>query len=428
MAAFQGYSATKAQVEELFTILSIMRPHESGMEAKFINRFIAPLEPVRDECGNFWVRIGTAPVLWSCHIDTVHSYGGINPVKMNDDGLIKIHPKSLANCLGADDGSGVWLMLQMIRAKRPGLYIFHRGEECGGIGSRYIAKHYAKRLEGIEAAIAFDRKDTGSIITHQWGGRCCSEDFSASLSKAIGLDMKSDSTGSFTDTASYTDLIGECTNVSVGYKWQHGKSEEQDLPFLLGLLDRMLDVDVKDLVYKRRPGEKEKKAGFWKGGGWGGSDDDYVGGSYGANTGSKYYGDPRLKYEQGKTWSVEEQGYLWPIASGKVWDDGQKKWVMAEKGVRAYMDTNNRWKVGRLNPANKIIEPDTHLRLIKDYPEEIAKLLADKQYGLAYLHDQIKKNGGVLVTAYLPAEETKTHDKSPHVCPACHRLNRFCAC
>lgn len=450
MSSFQGYSATKEQVGELFTILSIMRPHGSTMEQRFIDQFLGPFKPDVDECGNVTVRIGKAPVLWSCHVDTVHTFGGIAPLKLHDDGLIKLHPKARANCLGADDGAGVWLMLQMIRAKRPGLYVFHRGEERGGIGSKWLAKNKPDMLKDYSAAIAFDRKDIGSIITHQWGGRCCSEDFSQSLSKAIGLDMKSDSTGSFTDTASYTDLIGECTNVSVGYKGQHGRAEEQNLPFLLSLLDRMLELDVKDLVYKRKPGEKEaKKSWAWPGAGSGDADSHYYHGGY--HGGSRHrspspstslYGE-RYKYEKDKIWSVQEQGYVYPESSGKMWDAKLQKWVFdpnmvwdatagyfkrkeaAAKGVRSYMDTNSRWKVGRKLDDETVV-PETYLALVQDFPEQIAGILADKQYGMGYLHDQIRKNGGKVRTQYLAKEEKTT--ASGIICGECQRLLKFCAC
>ncbi len=428
MSAFQGYGATKTQVAELFTILSIMRPHLSDTEEKFIETFIRPLKPFEDDCGNLILKVGKSPnVMWSSHVDTVHQYGGIAPLKLGDDGLIKPHPKSKANCLGADDGAGVWLMLQMARAKKPGLYVFHRGEERGCIGSRWLAKNTPKMLNGIEAAIAFDRKDVGSIITHQFGGRCCSEDFSKSLSGAIGLGMKSDSTGTVTDTAQYTDLVGECTNVSVGYKFQHSKSEEQDLPFLLALMDRMLDFDATKLTFKRKAGEKEKSpmGGYY--GNYHDDNDDYSDGApYGSSNrnsyrGSEYWKNPKLEFQQGKIWNQAEGGYLWPPSSGKVWDETQKKWVMKEpaKGARTYMDTSNRWRVARYLKSGEEV-PETYLNLVKDYPEEIALILEEKAYGMGYLHDRIRAHGGVVTTRYLA--------KDTMVCTSCQRLTKFCQC
>ncbi len=151
-------------------------------------------------------------------------------------------------------------MTEMIEAGVPGLYAFHRGEERGGLGSRYVAAQEPERLAGIRAAIAFDRRGTSSIITHQSGERCCSEDFAASLSRAIGLHHQADPTGTFTDTANYTDLIGECTNISVGYDAEHTPSETLDLDYLLCLRRAILNIDVGVLVYARNPGEVELAA------------------------------------------------------------------------------------------------------------------------------------------------------------------------
>lgn len=435
MSAFSGYGATSAQVEELFHILTVMRPHGSKMEERFIKHYFDPLKPLVDKCGNLIINVGDVPILWSSHIDTVHAYGGLAPIKLSDGGVITRHPKSQANCLGADDGVGVWLMLQMIRAERPGRYVFHRGEEKGGIGSRWIAKNCPKLLDGIEAAIAFDRKDNNSIITHQFGGRCCSEDFSASLSKAIGLGMKSDDGGSFTDTASYTDLVGECTNVSVGYKGQHGRTEEQDLMFLLSLLDQMLVFDASALTFKRKPGEKEPYR--YKGSYYGGSGGEYI---YNAYT-------PKLKWERGKVWDRTLQGY---VHKDKVWDATTEKWVApmpAAKNARAFMDTSTKWKVGRKKTVDSPVAIDTHLALVKDYPEEIAAILEERKYGLAYLHEQIAKHGGVCTTCWVEAapKGNSTEDifaeedqgleggKVPDefdgpTCSRCYRLRKFCCC
>lgn len=405
MSAFQGSAVTETQVKEFFDILSIMRPHGSRMEQRFIDKYLTPLKPQVDECGNHILRIGKEPIMWSCHIDTVHNWGGIAPLLLDKDGIIKVHPKSQANCLGADDGTGVWIMLQMIKAERPGLYIFHRGEERGGIGSRHISTKTPHVVRGIKAAIAFDRKDTGSIITHQWGGRCCSDEFAHSLADAIGLDMKTDTGGSFTDTACYTDLVGECTNVSVGYKWQHSKSEEQDLAFAILLLDRMLEFDSSKLVYKRKAGEKEKRTytSYYRGGR---SSNGY------SNYTAEYWKDPKLKFENGKEWDNKVGGYLWPESSGKVWDEDKKEWVVKDKKDR---DKTDKWTIHRritkVEPNTHggttttfTYEPETYMKLLRDFPEEIAAILEAKGFGLAYLHQQIRTHGGKVETVYIGAD------------------------
>lgn len=235
-------------------MLSYMRPDGSKAERKFIRRFLEPLGLERDEFGNLYKRIGTAPILWSCHTDTVHKRGGKQNLQYGEqDGLFT----SDANCLGADCTTGVYLMHQMIKRGVEGLYIFHRAEEVGGQGSSWIAKHNPGVLADIKFAIAFDRKGFTSVITHQFGDRCCSDDFANSLATQLGFGWKLDDAGTFTDTASYVDLVGECTNISVGYIGQHSARETQDWPFMLELLERLCSLDVTHLSAVRQPGETD---------------------------------------------------------------------------------------------------------------------------------------------------------------------------
>lgn len=238
---------------ELLAMLAMRRPAWSKTERNFIFRFLRPLDMREDEIGNLYKRIGTAPVLWSCHTDTVHAKGGTQLLSLSASGIVSVADKS-SNCLGADCTAGVWLMVQMIRAGVPGLYVFHRAEEVGGIGSQFIAKHRPELLADILYAVAFDRRGHTAIITHQ-GARCCSEEFSASLGLALGMGHRSDSGGTFTDTANYTDLIGECSNLSVGYMNEHTKRETLDVLYLEKLRNALLRIDTSTLVAKRAAGE-----------------------------------------------------------------------------------------------------------------------------------------------------------------------------
>jgi hypothetical protein len=239
-------------IAELMAMLEYRRPAWSHTETKWINRFLLPLGLEEDAYGNLYKRIGTAPVLYSCHTDTAHHAGGKQTISLLNGTIAQCDAKS--NCLGADDTAGAWLMVEMIRAGKPGLYIFHRAEEVGGLGSSYIAKHTPGLLADILYAIAFDRRGNTSIITHQ-GNRTCSDVFAKSLGRALAMGHVPDSGGLFTDTANYTDLIGECTNVSVGYQNEHTKRETLDAEYLLALRDAVLALDVTGLVAERQPGD-----------------------------------------------------------------------------------------------------------------------------------------------------------------------------
>lgn len=247
-------TSDERRIMEMFTY---MRPAGSDTERAFVDRFLIPLGFRRDEHRNLVLQIGDDPtILWSSHMDTVHFEEGRQT--LHYDGTMLSLSRKAANgrssCLGADDTAGMWLMTEMVRAGVPGLYIIHHAEEIGGHGSGDLADKNPERLAGIAAAIAFDRAGYDSVITHQ-GSRGASDAFARSLAGILGGGFKPDSGGIFTDTANYTDLIGECTNISVGYFKAHRSSEYQDVGFLIALRDRLLAADFSTLVFERMPGE-----------------------------------------------------------------------------------------------------------------------------------------------------------------------------
>lgn len=271
-------------VASLISILEWMRPDGSNAEELFVETYLDMIDGMqKDGYGNRYITIGENPiVVWSCHTDTVSRIEGRQNVKWDGDFLVLNQPKS-GQCLGADDGAGIWLMLEMIKAGRPGLYIFHRAEEVGCKGSKWLIDNVkeSKLLDGIKMAIALDRADVDNVITHQSTGRCCSDEFAKSLAAELnqvpGLKYEPDPTGVYTDTAHYIYDVGECTNLSVGYYSQHGTSERLDVRHMLRLREALLQLDVTKLTLKREPGEEDDDdyyGGRWGGsygGGWGGS-------------------------------------------------------------------------------------------------------------------------------------------------------------
>lgn len=259
----------------LLDMLTYKRVSRSLTEERFINRFLRPLPGyTEDEFGNVWIQVGEAPrILWSAHTDSVHHNPGRQTVEVSAHDIATVKRGS-GNCLGADDAAGVWLLREMILAGQPGLYIFHREEESGGNGSSYIARHLAHLLREIRFAVAFDRKGYDSVITHQ-GDRTASDAFARSLAAILnGADQTfrfaPDDSGLFTDTAHYVDLIGECSNVSVGYHMAHGPKESLDLAFVQRLRDVLVAADFSTLEAARKPGEREPKpvSNFAWSGGW----------------------------------------------------------------------------------------------------------------------------------------------------------------
>jgi peptidase M28-like protein len=262
--------------ELLLEILSWARPHDSDTEHRFVRSFIDIVPGMeQDEFGNRFVRIGESNIMWSCHVDTVSAKGGYRQLAFDEDtGVIGLADGKAGQSLGADDGAGVWIMLEMIRAGRPGLYVFHRGEEHGCLGSRWASIHTPDLFKGIDAAVAFDRAHYADVITHQSFGRTCSDAFAVSMADQLNsihrqavskpwFTYQPDDTGMYTDTNEYAAIVPECSNLSVGYFDQHGPRETLDIFHVEALRDVMLSFDATKLVIERDPADMSEAYG-WK--------------------------------------------------------------------------------------------------------------------------------------------------------------------
>ena len=227
--------------KELELMLRYKRPASSWTEESFIEDWLLPLPGIQvDAVGNLYLGIGDSPILWSAHTDTVHRTPGFQTLRWERGCLSAVD----SNCLGADDTTGCWMLRQMVLRGIPGLYVWHRGEEIGGRGSSYIAQETPELLEGIRYAVAFDRRGYDSVVESQFGP-CCSFEFAGELRRQLGFyDNPADAIGLFTDTANYTQLIPECSNISVGYFDAHSPQERQDVGFALDLLERVSKLDI----------------------------------------------------------------------------------------------------------------------------------------------------------------------------------------
>ncbi|QRI64882.1 hypothetical protein JQ506_07790 [Shinella sp. PSBB067] len=274
----------------IIRLFKYMRPKGSPTEQAFVDTYLRPLGFTRDPFDNLVVTVGEdAPWLFSAHLDTVHDVEGIQSLHYGNDGILRLSKKAKrngSNCLGADDTAGIWLIMEMVKAGVPGTYIIHHGEESGCIGSSDLAKGDPMWLSQFRFAMAFDRAYQTDVITHQMGRRTCSDAFAKSLSAALGGSYRPDDGGSYTDTNEYAGIIPECTNVSVGYRGQHGDGETQDVKFLIWLRDRLLTIDYSSLVIERDPTRAP----------W--DDDDYLpfyGTRYGELSGADYAADVDFK-------------------------------------------------------------------------------------------------------------------------------------
>ncbi len=256
------------QLNTLVDMLTYRRPAGSETEEAFRRRYVYPLPGAYcDVYGNVHVSVGTSPVLWSCHTDTVHWIQGRQMVHVDRDReTISLHADEMRGsgrgvCLGADDGTGVFICREMILRGIPGHYVFHYGEERGGIGSSALAQSDigADWLSScFTYAIALDRAGISDIITHQYGGRTCSDTFAHSLASQLPGRWEP-CHGVYTDTAEYTDILPECTNLSVGYGRQHSADEFQHYGHVAHLLHALCNLDVNALVIGDKYGEEKEE-------------------------------------------------------------------------------------------------------------------------------------------------------------------------
>lgn len=240
--------------------LSVKRPHGGAAVSMFMtwlyDRLPDGVGAFFDACGNLHVDARTSSLsrtLFVAHVDTVHREEGPNKIrKTNGMWYADGAP------LGADDGAGCAMLMHLLCSGVPGYYIFTQGEECGGIGAKFLAKEYAPLLSEFDRAIAFDRRNIDSVITHQGWGRCCSDEFGQALADALNASDDSlmylpDDTGVYTDTAEFTEVVPECTNISVGYDFEHSDREQLNVNHFIALSQAVLRVDWDRLPVSRDP-------------------------------------------------------------------------------------------------------------------------------------------------------------------------------
>lgn len=248
----------------LAALLRLRRPH-GGVGEKLAQGIVMQEvqghghKVVKDTHGNIQVQVGEQNgCVFTAHLDTVHREDGEQVLfiisetgEIVADGL-----DGKASVLGADDASGVYLLLEMIAANRPGMYLFFVGEECGGIGSSaYVQDHLNFSANMV---VSFDRRGTKDIITHQGGYCTASDEFATALAAAMGrlddtFEYAPCAGGLYTDSREFAELVPECTNIAVGYYNEHTIRESQDLDHLLRLRSVVVALDWAALPITRIP-------------------------------------------------------------------------------------------------------------------------------------------------------------------------------
>jgi hypothetical protein len=215
--------------------------------------------------------------MFTCHLDTAcGTQQKVNHVIHNN--IIKTDGKTI---LGADDKAGMVVILYMIENNVPGLYYFFIGEEVGCVGSSKLSSVWSdiEYSHTISKVVSFDRRSDCSVITDQWMGRCCSDEFATELSirlNSAGYNLKlaPDDTGVLTDSAQFMDIVPECTNISVGYMHEHTTSECQDIDYLSRLCKSVVKIDWETLPIERDPYTDEYD--YYDSPGWDDEEFEYI--------------------------------------------------------------------------------------------------------------------------------------------------------
>ena len=258
-------SMPPSEVTRIRQMLEYRRPARSVSEVDFITRYIDTIPGIiEDQHGNRILISPESRVMISCHTDSVHRSQGRQQLHISRAGVVSLaRQEGVSNCLGADDCAGIYAALRMIEAGVKATFIFHRDEESGGNGSTWLARNYPDWIGRFDICLALDRRGTKDVIVSQQWRKCASKEFSAGLAEQLAMGHGA-AEGIFTDSANYTDLIPECSNLSIGYENEHSSRETLDLNYLEDVIGRLIQVDWSAVPVARKPGDDGANMFDWR--------------------------------------------------------------------------------------------------------------------------------------------------------------------
>lgn len=182
------------------------------------------------------------------------------------DGIAYIDKTNALNagvgCLGADDGAGLAVMLNLMYRGVIGGYCFTSGEECGGIGAGEVLKDAEQYLKQYKRSIEIDRRCCEEIVWCQGVGECASEEFTQWLCDELGMGHKPSDLGTYTDVATFAQVIPENVNIASGYINAHTPDEKVDLVYLDNLAEALFKADWSKAPEHRKANDFGKYAGY----------------------------------------------------------------------------------------------------------------------------------------------------------------------
>lgn len=264
-----------SEIKELFlklTEYTIPFGKESTLES------LLPKGFKKDKFGNYFYEIGNSETLFTTHLDTYSDkHEKVNHKFFKKDGkactmeeaeIIATDGKTI---LGGDNKAGCTILINMINNNIPGVYYFFLGEEpiiSGGVwGSTQALKANPEYFKRFKRAVAFDRREMGSVITRQMARPCCSPEFTDAMIKEMGgqgLPFKADPTGYYTDSGVFMDVVSEVTNLSAGVWNEHSPKEFCVIDYLEKVAEAALHIKWENLPVVRKAGKNVpvKKTNF----------------------------------------------------------------------------------------------------------------------------------------------------------------------
>lgn len=210
---------------------------------------------------------GTAQTRWSKN--TAQTVASEHQMKYKavsvKDGIAYLDMTQSANdgagCLGADDGAGLAVMINLMAHGVLGGYCFTTGEECGGIGAEAVRTQAEPFLKQYNYSIEIDRRGFDDVVWAQSVGECASITHAQWLCDQLNKhkmprgNFKPSDLGSYTDVATFADIIPENINIASGYINAHSSNEQVHLPYLDALADALAGLDWSSAKVTRVAGD-----------------------------------------------------------------------------------------------------------------------------------------------------------------------------